>query len=1060
MLVKLLKNREVLIDKYNTGKVGTQYEKNATILQIDPTDIETEYAESELTITIHFFHDEMTSDNFIGDGIIENNEYPLTNNVTQYKNVVAYIGAYVVDTETQESTLVWKTEQFDLSFNESIEVDGSLDPEEVGILEQLIVDVTVLNEETTRQATYAKNQGDYAKVQGDYAKDKGEEADSVSTEIQAKADNGDFNGKSLEFIWRGTQLGVRLEGDTEYQFVDLQGVVGPVGPQGEPFKIKKTYSSVAAMNADFNNMEYGDYVMIATSVEVEDNAKMYTRGEQEWIFITDFSGATGIIGPTGATPNIHIGTVTTLEPTEEASVTRTGTNEDPYFHFAIPKGNPGEKGDKPVKGVDYFTTAEKQEMVDSITEDATSAFNQNVTEKTTAFNNNATAKINEYNTNAATKLSEYNTNAQAKVIEFNNTVESLQDELNDLRNNQLLNTVSGDDIVVEDAYNTKARELDMVGVLEQKTTSGKNILDYITNILNSYGLSNTINNDGTITTAGIPTRNYAAIISAVDITDILTNGETYTISQSEANSNLYMQVTARNKETSQNTYYNLASASSRSFNVDKTTYSYEIIIQTGSTATWGSSSRTITSYYQLEKSSTATDFEPYTGGQPSPSPDYPQEVITTKGYSNLFDKDNVNELIAFINVSEGYIRSSSTSRVLYIPITGGKTYSVLKDVRTNVFSIATTANIPSVNMVVIDSIQQNDHSYLTINTSEEANYLVVDYWRQSSTITLEEALASIMIYEGTEEQSYVPDGGNYIYTEVRGKNLFKYSTNGWINNSGTIVTSNTNILSDYIKLKENTNYTLSASTTFLSMYFAFYDENKALLYRDSSSNVSSKTINSGVNYKYARCWVNYNDSTLDENSLETYKIQLEKGSSATDYEPYVEPVKYYTNLQGNELTNEDNLELISGVLTKNMKKLILTGNENWYFVLSGTNTTLFYAQLTEMSSNLISNYFIKNEILYNQDVEGIRGITSNNRLWLRVKQSSVADLKAWLKEKYDEENPVEVYYESSEPETIQLEPTPVKTLRGYNNINNSEGTNMDLTYVQDLQAVIDSLRGE
>ncbi len=79
----------------------------------------------------------------------------------------------------------------------------------------------------------------------------------------------------------------------------IQGEQGPVGPQGEPFTIKKTYSSVAEMNADFNNMNVGDYVMIATSVEIQDNAKLYVRGELEWLFITDFSGATGIQGEQG-----------------------------------------------------------------------------------------------------------------------------------------------------------------------------------------------------------------------------------------------------------------------------------------------------------------------------------------------------------------------------------------------------------------------------------------------------------------------------------------------------------------------------------------------------------------------------------------------------------------------------------------------------------------------------------------------------------------------------------------------------------------------------------------
>lgn len=38
-----------------------------------------------------------------------------------------------------------------------------------------------------------------------------------------------FNGKDLEFIWNDTKLGVRLKGDTEYQYVDLKGQKGDPG---------------------------------------------------------------------------------------------------------------------------------------------------------------------------------------------------------------------------------------------------------------------------------------------------------------------------------------------------------------------------------------------------------------------------------------------------------------------------------------------------------------------------------------------------------------------------------------------------------------------------------------------------------------------------------------------------------------------------------------------------------------------------------------------------------------------------------------------------------------
>ena len=40
--------------------------------------------------------------------------------------------------------------------------------------------------------------------------------------------NGE-NGKSLEFDWNGTQLGIRLEGETDYTYVDLKGEVGNDG---------------------------------------------------------------------------------------------------------------------------------------------------------------------------------------------------------------------------------------------------------------------------------------------------------------------------------------------------------------------------------------------------------------------------------------------------------------------------------------------------------------------------------------------------------------------------------------------------------------------------------------------------------------------------------------------------------------------------------------------------------------------------------------------------------------------------------------------------------------
>ena len=69
-------------------------------------------------------------------------------------------------------------------------------------------------------------------------------------------------------------------------------------------------------------------------------------------------GIQGIQGVQGITPNIQIGTVETLEPTEQAIVTQTGTLENPIFNFGIPKGVQGQNGQDgytPVRGTDYWT---------------------------------------------------------------------------------------------------------------------------------------------------------------------------------------------------------------------------------------------------------------------------------------------------------------------------------------------------------------------------------------------------------------------------------------------------------------------------------------------------------------------------------------------------------------------------------------------------------------------------------------------------------------------------------------------------------------------------------
>lgn len=109
----------------------------------------------------------------------------------------------------------------------------------------------------------------------------------------------------------------------------------------------------------------------------------------------------------------------------------------------------------PKKGVDYFTDAEKAEMMESVSDGAigefrnvvdtaTTEYNANASEKlttydtnaeqhTTDYNRNAEVKLEAYNQNHTAKVAEYNANAETKTAEFDSNAAALQTEVDRLR---------------------------------------------------------------------------------------------------------------------------------------------------------------------------------------------------------------------------------------------------------------------------------------------------------------------------------------------------------------------------------------------------------------------------------------------------------------------------------------------------------------------------------------------------------------------------------------------------------------------------------------------------
>ena len=145
--------------------------------------------------------------------------------------------------------------------------------------------------------------------------------------------------------------------------------------KGEGFHISKVFLSIEAMNEyaeldprpDDDKLKENNFFLINTNdVENPDNAKLYIVQEDEHgklvpTFLVDMSGA---IGFTGKTPQISIGTVTTLATGQSAtaSLSPDGTDVDgnPKFmlNLAIPKG------DK--MNYNELTEAERRELAENI----------------------------------------------------------------------------------------------------------------------------------------------------------------------------------------------------------------------------------------------------------------------------------------------------------------------------------------------------------------------------------------------------------------------------------------------------------------------------------------------------------------------------------------------------------------------------------------------------------------------------------------------------------------------------------------------------------------------
>lgn len=184
---------------------------------------------------------------------------------------------------------------------------------------------------------------------------------------------------------------------------------------------------------------------------------------------------------------------------------------------------------------------------------------------------------------------------------------------------------AGESIVLKDSSNDYIRGLKLLGKSSQVVTTGKNLFKTV--FASGYsetvkGVTFTVNPDKSIHVKGTPT---AAIAYNIFEGEVFPIGN-YFISGAPATAGqkFRLQVNLNVNGTEQTGGVDMGSGSK--FTVDESVTSLRGYIYVASDA--GGVNGTF--YPQIELGAAATNYEPYTGGKPSPNPDYPQEIVSVE----------------------------------------------------------------------------------------------------------------------------------------------------------------------------------------------------------------------------------------------------------------------------------------------------------------------------------------------------------------------------------------------------------------------------------------------
>lgn len=490
------------------------------------------------------------------------------------------------------------------------------------------------------------------------------------------------------------------------------------------------------------------------------------------------------------------------------------------------KGDIGPTGPKPVNGVDYNTNAEREEFKNAVVADSKADLEKYITEKETQLDNytkDKETKLDDYVTDTVkptidtyvtdttkkdidayekekekvldtytdtkkTEIDNYVTNTSKPVLdqyekdkeaeletakntainEYDAHAESILTETEDLFNALPTEKVNGTELYIEDAKPCRVINTEIGGMYKQNRTKGLNFFDitgYTDRTVN--GINIKVNDDGTLTLNGVCTVEKTFV--NISIPEHIIPAGTYTryMSYAENIKSFLTLALSYNNTTIPNTSVQPNNQYTTSTYNDDITYNQIKLYIPNTNVTFNNiivDPMLVRGEYTANN---APKYEPYTGGNPSPNPDYPQAIEQVESVKlNIRGKnlcDGINQNYYLTNNVDicGKVTGNSG---LAIDVQDKSYVTISTKITQDRYRIACTNSLlqeEKATTVAYRGVQKdNTSATVTINTTGY-KYLIINATD----------LSSILVENGSVATEYEPYQNQAINIDLKGNKL-------------------------------------------------------------------------------------------------------------------------------------------------------------------------------------------------------------------------------------------------------------------------------------------------